>query len=72
MNCEKIVKKHQICLGHIIRICPECIADEKNKQCYWNEYKKYNPIIPKISPIDNGIKIADNIFLSINPIDIFI
>ena len=45
MNCEKIVEKHQICLGHIIRTCPECIADEKNKQCYWDEYKKYNPII---------------------------
>jgi hypothetical protein len=45
MNCEEIIEKQEICLGHITKKCPECKFNEKNKGCYWDNQKKYNPIV---------------------------
>jgi len=38
-----MIREKIICLGHIINSCPECKADEKNKQCL-----NYQPKIMRV------------------------
>ncbi len=40
MDCESVIEKREVCLGHFTEDCLDCIADEKNKQC-----QNYQPII---------------------------